>query len=126
MSLKHLTVLDGKNYQMLDNYEPISNRELLERLREAMTGRRLSAATIGGIFGATENSVHRWKRGASPIPKGLRPLLVRWIEDGVHPAVASAGINRHAVGNERVLQVRSSEPPDLESCGGGREAVVEA
>ena len=29
-------------------------------------------------------------------------------------------------GNERVLQERSSEPPDLESCGGGREAVVEA
>ena len=40
-----------------------------------------------------------------------------------HP---SAGINRHAVGNERVLQERSSEPPDLESCGGGREAAAEA
>ena len=38
----------------------------------------------------------------------------------------SAGINRHAVGNERVLQERSSEPPDLESCGGGREAAAEA
>jgi hypothetical protein len=37
-----------------------------------------------------------------------------------------AGINRHAVGNERVLQERSSEPPDLHSCGGGREVAVEA
>jgi hypothetical protein len=34
--------------------------------------------------------------------------------------------NRHAVENERVLQERSSEPPGLESCGGSREAAVEA
>ena len=40
------------------------------------------------------------------------------------PLYPSAGINRHAVGNERVLQERNSEPPDLESCGGGREAGV--
>ena len=37
-----------------------------------------------------------------------------------------AGINPHVVGNDRVLQERSSEPPGLESCGGGREAVIEA
>ena len=46
-----------------------------------------------------------------------------------HGAIAGypcAGINRHAVGNERVRQERNSEPPDLESCGGGREAAVEA
>ena len=47
-------------------------------------------------------------------------------ENGAIAGYPSAGINRHAVGNERVLQERSSEPPDLESCGGGREAVVEA
>ena len=50
-------------------------------------------------------------------------------EHGGNGAIAgypSAGINRHAVGNERVLQERNSEPPDLESCGGGREAAVEA
>ena len=46
--------------------------------------------------------------------------------NGAIAGYPSAGINRHAVGNERVLQERSSEPPDLESCGGGREAVVEA
>jgi hypothetical protein len=34
--------------------------------------------------------------------------------------------NRHAAENARVLQGRSSEPPGLESCGGSREAVVEA
>jgi hypothetical protein len=34
--------------------------------------------------------------------------------------------NRHAVENERVSQGRSSEPPGLESCGGSREAAVEA
>ena len=34
--------------------------------------------------------------------------------------------NRHAVEDERVLQERSSEPPGLESCGGSREAAVEA
>ena len=37
-----------------------------------------------------------------------------------------AGINRHVVGNERVLQERNSEPPGLESCGVRREARVEA
>ena len=37
-----------------------------------------------------------------------------------------AGINRHAVEDERALQERSSEPPGLESCGGSREAAVEA
>jgi len=37
-----------------------------------------------------------------------------------------AGMNRHAVENARVLQERSSEPPGLESCGGSREAAVEA
>jgi integrase len=37
-----------------------------------------------------------------------------------------AGINRHAAENARVLQERSSEPPGLESCGGSREAAVEA
>ena len=52
----------------------------------------------------------------SPIAQGIRAIHV-------YP---SAGINRHAVGNERVLQERSSEPPDLEFCGGGHEAVVEA
>jgi len=36
------------------------------------------------------------------------------------------GINRHAVEDERALQERSSEPPGLESCGGRREAAVEA
>ena len=34
--------------------------------------------------------------------------------------------NRHAVEDERALQERSSEPPGLESCGGSREAAVEA
>ncbi len=37
-----------------------------------------------------------------------------------------AGINRHAAEDERALQERSSEPPGLESCGGSREAAVEA
>jgi len=47
-------------------------------------------------------------------------------DEGHGFARPSAGINRHAVGNERVLQGRSSEPPDLQSCGGGREAAAEA
>ena len=47
---------------------------------------------------------------------------VTW-ENGVRKC---AGINRHAVEDERALQERSSEPPGLESCGGSREAAVEA
>ena len=50
----------------------------------------------------------------------------RMLRNGAIAGYPCAGINRHTVGNERVLQERSSEPPDLESCGGGREAVVEA
>jgi hypothetical protein len=42
------------------------------------------------------------------------------------PGRPCAGINRHVVGNERVLQERNSEPPGLESCGVRREARVEA
>ena len=38
----------------------------------------------------------------------------------------SAGINRHAVGDERSLQERSSEPPGLAFCGAGCEAGAEA
>ena len=38
----------------------------------------------------------------------------------------SAGINRHIVGDARVLQERSSEPPGLESWESRREAAVEA
>jgi hypothetical protein len=37
-----------------------------------------------------------------------------------------AGIKRHVVGNERVLQERSSEPSCLESCVRRREAAGEA
>jgi hypothetical protein len=57
----------------------------------------------------------------------LTRLIGQWKEHRkIVRGTACAGINRHAVGNERVLQERNSEPPDLESCGGGREAVVEA
>jgi hypothetical protein len=48
--------------------------------------------------------------------KRIRKRLVR----------PSAGINRHAIGNERVLQERSSEPPGFVSCGVSREAAAEA
>lgn len=38
-----------------------------------------------------------------------------------------AGLNRHEVGNERVLQeMRERIHPDRESCDKGREAIVES
>jgi hypothetical protein len=40
--------------------------------------------------------------------------------------VCAAGINRHAVVNERVLQETSNEPLDVELCRDRCEAVVEA
>ena len=67
----------------------------------------------------------------SETPEAIRELHLQSSDrfvpanGAIHPHPC-AGINRHTVGNERVLQERSSEPPDLESCGGGREAVVEA
>ena len=62
-------------------------------------------------------------------------LVLRWQYDKRDEAIKrtrkrlvrpSAGINRHAVGNERVLQERSSEPPGFVSCGVSREAAAEA
>ena len=61
----------------------------------------------------------------APQTAGMRSGFVR-LKPGETVGWQCAGINRHAVEDARALQGRSSEPPGLESCGGSREAVVEA
>jgi hypothetical protein len=55
-------------------------------------------------------------------PVDARDAVLRFADNA-----ASAGINRHVVGNERVLQERRKRiHPGPESCGGHREVLVEA
>ena len=61
----------------------------------------------------------------APQTAGMRSGFVR-LKPGETVGWQCAGINRHAVEDARALQGRSSEPPGLESCGGSREAAVEA
>jgi len=66
---------------------------------------------VGGLPAAS-------KHAAVLCADGVKRLL----EENIGPPMNAecAGINRHGIGNERVLQERSSTPPDPESCAGRR------
>lgn len=69
------------------------------RLRKARLERGLTLEAVGKVFGVSWSGVQKWERGTDPdeedgkvrgkpIPPGLVPLVIRWVEEGVEPTAA--------------------------------------
>lgn len=69
------------------------------RLRKARLDRGLTLEAVGRVFGVGWSAVQKWERGTDPdaedgkvrgkpIPPGLVPLVLRWVEKSVEPTAA--------------------------------------
>ena len=72
------------------------------RLRKARLERGLTLEAVGRVFGVGKAVVQKWELGTErdpedgkvrgkPIPPGLVPLIVRWVEKNVEPTAAELG-----------------------------------
>ena len=79
------------------------------RLRKARLDRGLTLEAVGRVFGVGKAVVQKWELGTEPdpedgkvrgkpIPPGLVPLVLRWVEKGVEPTAAE------------LAEARKSEP----------------
>lgn len=70
------------------------------RLRKARLDRGLTLEAVGRVFGVGKAVVQKWELGTEPdpedgkvrgkpIPPGLVPLIVRWVETSVEPTAAA-------------------------------------
>src|ERR1700710_2344066 len=82
-----------------------------------------AAESPGDNCAMEDSTAPGFTRCKGAIPERLYPVVNPRDAD----SRSSAGINRHVVGNERVLQERRKRiHPGPESCGGRREVFVEA
>jgi DNA-binding transcriptional regulator YiaG len=76
------------------------------RLRKARLERGLTHEAMGRVFGVGRTAVQKWERGTDPdedgkvrgmpIPVGLVPLVLRWVETGKEPTAAELAEARKA------------------------------
>jgi DNA-binding transcriptional regulator YiaG len=74
------------------------------RLRKARLERGLTHEAVGKAFGVGRTAVQKWERGTDPdedgkvrgmpIPVGLVPLVLRWVETGKEPTAAELAAAR--------------------------------